>query len=183
MILTFANVPFDSVEFEIAGSNTTHPVDNFNKVLFVLPAGRAPGLYDIELVSSIGCRGVANQVIGLADTTTVVVTGVEPAFVYAEEGGGVRVDVGGGASLENGVLVCKYCLRVGVSTLANDCCKKIVDLSPTTARPTDVAVELGSQLFESVSTLTGIVPKAAIGEYDVIIVNPSRTVGVRRAGL
>jgi hypothetical protein len=150
-------------EFVIAGADTTFAPNNFNKIFFTVPAGKPAGLWDIELRSKIGCVGTANDVLAIADQTTITIGKVEPFFVTAAAGGGIRVETTGTA------------LRPGVSAY----------LSPVNASASDLAVELGSVAYESNTTLSGVVaPGIATKAYDVIIVNAvGETVGVSRAAL
>jgi hypothetical protein len=137
-------------EFVIAGADTTFAPNNFNKIFFTVPAGKPAGLWDIELRSKIGCVGVANDVLTIADKTTITIGKVEPFFVTAAAGGGIRVETTGTA------------LQPGLSAY----------MSPVNASASDLAVELGSVAYESNTTLSGVVaPGIATKAYDVIVVN------------
>jgi hypothetical protein len=150
-------------EFVVSGADTTFATFNFNKIFFSVPAGKPAGLWDVELRSKIGCVGIANDVLTVADLTTITIGKVEPFFVTAAAGGGIRVDTTGTA------------LRPGLSAF----------LSPANASASDLAVELGSVAYESNTTLSGVVaPGIDTKAYDVIVVNAvDNSVGVSRAAL
>lgn len=143
----------------------THSAMQRNQVQFRVPAGTAPGRYDLVLADDSSCdaRLLAGLEVVDRQALALAAPAVTPAFGHVAANTAVTVEAqvpGPGAT---GFLAVPR-----------------VYLSPTPATSTSVAAPVGAVAFVSATRLTGLVPTTALptGTYDIIVVNPDGAVGV-----
>jgi cysteine-rich repeat protein len=125
------------------------------RVSVEIPAGLAVGSWDIVLTDGLGCVGETVGSFAVTDRLDVILAGIDPPFADPASSTDARV-----RSPEPGGLA------VGAR----------VYLSP---RAGGVAAALGSVAFARPTELTGVVGAGlAVGDYDLIVVNPDGRVGL-----
>lgn len=125
----------------------------------VVPAGTAPGTYDVLLTDSTGCPAVLSGALRVTDTTTLQLTSILPSFGWT--GSTTSVDIGALPSPGFGPLPIVYLTNASLGA----------------------PVVLGSVARVSATSLTADVPDGlAPGAYDVVVVNQDGSVGVLANG-
>lgn len=139
-----------------------------NRLQAIVPAGQAPGAYDLHLSDASSCSATLAGAITVTADATVTIASVRPPFGHTAEDTAVQLarDVAAPAPGDHPF----------VETPS-------VFLNPTSPAPTDVAVQLASVAFLDGDRVTGVVPAGTPPHvYDVVLVNPDGTVGVLAAG-
>lgn len=144
--------------------DTNHP----NRVQAIVPAGMAPGKYDVILDDGLHCPTDLPDGLTVTSTTTVTLKNVVPPFGQTGTDTAVEVFRDTTAAAPNNAPF--------VETPR-------VFLNPHDGTATDVAVALESVAFLDQNRVTGIVPATTPAHvYDVILVNPDGTVGILPSG-
>jgi len=124
----------------------------------LLPAGTAPGTYDVAIEAD-GCPAVLPAGLTITDTLSLTVDRVEPPFGATDSRTSVTIFGAGFASTPR------------------------VYLNPDMPSASTVATPLLSVGFVDATRLTAQVPSGLpVGVYDVIVVNPDSTVGLLDKG-
>ncbi|MCC7000062.1 MAG: hypothetical protein IT370_36015, partial [Deltaproteobacteria bacterium] len=131
------------------------------RVIMNVPPTVPAGVYDLELSDGTGCPAVYANAVTVVTTTTPLVS-ITPPFGHST------------ANTDVSIRSNAFFVAGARAYLAPD------------AAATPVAVTLRSVEFQSSSELTGIVAGAstalALGQYDVIVVNPTGTIGLLDKG-
>jgi cysteine-rich repeat protein len=133
----------------------------------VIPAGLAPGLYDVFLIDSLGCTAQLDEAMQVTDMLTLSLSGIEPEFGWTKE-------------------------RTAVDLYAEDPAPPgeesfvslpRVYLNPVMAQPGQLAAGLTAVGYVDGGRVTAVVPEGLIpGAYDVVVVNPDGAVGLLPGG-
>lgn len=158
----------DSAGTETVLSTSFDPAQP-NTVQAVIPAdllaqGVSTDTLDFIVTDDIQCSGTGDDLVTSTDVLTVAVDEISPPF--------------GWKSADTGVIVTSPATPpVGQSQYI---ATPRVYLNPSNAQPGDLATELSSTTFNGATELGGIVPSGLpVGQYDIIVVNPDGTVGVK----
>lgn len=148
----------DSVQLIDAGGTTTSLVvtnpGRRSRVLADMPAGLAPGDYAVHVTSAEGCPSTLDGSVTVTDQITSSIASVDPSFVSPTVPTAITITAANQLTFEN---------------------LPRVYLSPATGGGDAIAlraVELASS-----TQISAVVSGAVSGVYDLIIVNPSGTVG------
>ena len=143
-------------------------INHPNRVQAIVPAGTAPGSYDIILSDGLNCPTDMPSALTVTNTTTVTLKNVVPPF--GQTGSDTAVEI----------------FRDTAAVAPNDkpfVATPRVFLNPHNGAATDVAVALDSVAFLDMNRVTGVVPAATPAHvYDVVLVNPDGTVGLLDSG-
>ena len=162
--------PVQSVDISMGGTMTSLTFSNVaghpNRIQAVVPAGQAPGVYDLTLEDGLHCPTTLPNALTVTNTTTVTLAKVVPPF--------------GGTGEDTAVEI----FRDTTAAAPND--------HPFVATPHvflnahgggGTAVALQSVSFLDADHVTGVVPAGTpLGVYDVVLVNPDGTVGLLDSG-
>ncbi len=142
------------------------PVPNYpNRVQVVVPTGQTPGMYDLYINDATGCSTALPQAITVTEELTVSIDSVQPPFGYTQS----QTDV----TIFRDTMAPAPADKPFVATPR-------VFLNPANPQPADIAIQLQSISFKNADTLTAVVPRnQPANNYDMIVVNPDGTVGVR----
>jgi large repetitive protein len=164
-------LPADAVQLTPTGQTSPattlawNPVANHpNRVQVVLPAGQAPGTYDLRLTDAVGCQTVLSQALQVTSTLSVSLKAVAPPFGDASAYTSISVtrDTSAAAPADH-----PFVATPGLF------------LNPTNPAATDVAIPVQSVSFVDGNTLTAVIPpNQPPHTYDLIVVNPDGTVGL-----
>lgn len=129
-----------------------------------IPAGLAPGTYELILTDGLGCTGVASTAFRVTGTVNLALEAIVPPFAWTDADSSVR------ALADDAPPVGLVGFAPGVRLYA----------SPVTG---DTATAFESVGFVSASELTAVVAEGLTpGLYDVIAVNPDGSVGIVSRG-
>lgn len=135
-----------------------------NRVQVIIPAGQAPGAYDLSVADSTGCPATLDSAITVTDSTSIALKSVTPPFAYS-----------GSAT----AVVVKRDTAAGVGSAEPFVATPRLFLNPFGASNTDVAIQLQSVSFVDADTLTAVVPaNQPARRYELVVVNPNGKVGV-----
>ena len=135
-----------------------------NRLQAIVPAGQAPGVYDLTLSDSTGCGSILTQAITVTATTTVTLKNVSPPF--------------GASATDTSIQVARDTAAPAPGNHPFVETPRMF-LNPTSPLPTDVAVEVESVAFLDGDRVTGVVPAGTpVHAYDVVLVNSDGSVGV-----
>jgi large repetitive protein len=141
------------------------PVPNKNNRLqATVPAGQAPGVYDIIVTDPGGCTTRLDKGLTVTDTVTITLKSVIPPF---------------GPSADSTAVTVFRDTAAAAPANAQFAATPRGFLNPVNATAQDVAIQLESVTFVDGDTLTAVVPKdAPVKQYDLVVVNPNGEVGV-----
>lgn len=146
----------------------THSAMRQNQVQLLVPAGTAPGTYDVLLSDQSSCsaRLVGGLQVVDQKTLQLATPAVTPEFGHTSTNTAVTIEAATPGMGATGFLAVPR-----------------VYLNPNPAGATSVAAPVGAVAFLSSTRLTGLVPTTTlpVGTYDVIVVNPDGAVGVADA--
>lgn len=135
-----------------------------NRIVATIPAGLVPGDYEVRVTSQVGCSGRLPTAVNVTDTLTITLDPdqpIDPSFVSPTVDTAVTIFAdAGGASFENGAIA--YLDSAGGSG-------------------TSTARELRAVLVDNNDPLqlAAVIPGGLDpGEYNLIVINPSGSVGV-----
>jgi hypothetical protein len=158
------NGAVSKVELQLHGDDTTRQELTFtqdplhpNRIQAVVPAGLPAGSYDF-IVTDEACVSTLENGLAITDEASLILEGIEPPFGWTQENTAVTItaDTSAGPGFEE---------------------TPRVYLSPSAGGT--LAVATRAVTFQTESTVTAVVPAGlAPGTYDVIVINPSGTVGV-----
>ncbi|MFH2007777.1 MAG: IPT/TIG domain-containing protein [bacterium] len=140
-----------------------HTSDASGLLQAVVPAGLAPGWYDVRVIDENGCGGALERAIQIVGELAVAIESVELPFGWTDARTGVNIysPEAPGAGLENFQATPRFYL------------------SPVDASADTVASELKHTAYVSPTRVTSMVPAALpVGVYDLIAVNPSGNIGL-----
>lgn len=148
----------DSVQLiDSGGAATSLVVTNpgrRSRVLADVPAGLTPGDYAVHVTSAEGCPSTLDGNVTITDQITSSIAAVDPSFVSPTVPTAITITAAGLLTFEN---------------------LPRVYLSPATGG--GGAIALRAVELSSSTQISAVVSGAASGVYDLIIVNPSGTVG------
>lgn len=129
-----------------------------NRGVVTIPAGLAAGRYDMRLDDQSTCSAFLPQALRVVSTATLTVTSVTPGF--------------GSAAVDTGVVITGTGGTGFVSTP-----RAYLSASNGTGQ----ALALAAVTFQSATSLSAVV-RAGLppGQYDLIVVNPDGSYGIRR---
>lgn len=155
--LTGSNLPF--VPLQGIKYDAARP----NQVQAIVPAGLAPGPYDVQLTDAATCQVTLSPAFTETNQLTLALTGIDPPFGWTQADTGVT-------------LTATAPPPAGKTAFQN---VPAVYLNPNPAGPGQVATALRAVGFVKSSQVTALVAKGLPpGAYDVIVINPDATVGV-----
>ena len=138
-----------------------------NRVLATVPAGLAPGSWELHLEDALGCTAELEEAFEVTDSLTLDLVAIDPPFGWTSERTGVTLFAGDPPA-------------AGMSGFVS---LPRAYLNPATPGPDDLATALSAVGFVDETEITAVVPSGlAVGSYDVIVVNPDGSVGVIEDG-
>jgi hypothetical protein len=155
------------VDIRPAGGGTPTKLDSSfspdrpNRILATVPSGLAAGDYDVIVVTG-SCSATLPSGLHVTDTTTVAIADIVPPFAWTSAATAVTID--GPQMPPMGDVAFQQTPRVYLTLHGGG--------------KGTVATPLTAVVYESSMRLTAIVPKLPPGSYDLIVVNPDRSVGV-----
>jgi hypothetical protein len=141
----------------LAIPHTSQP-DRPNRITVRLEAGLAPGPWGLRVTSAIGCIGDLEGAFEVTDRLAFEINAVDPAYVW--QGSSTAITI---TSDEGGFVRTPRAY-----------------LNPKDAPAGTPATNVRAVLFDSETTLTGVVPAGLAPDqaYELIVVNPDATVGI-----
>ena len=134
-----------------------------NRIMVTVPAGLAPGDWEVRVTSQVGCVGSLPGAVHVTDALTLALASIDPAYVYS--GASTAVTLTASSPPPEG--------SVGFESTPR------VYLNPNPATPGVSATALRAVEYLDPRGLTAVVPTGlAVGTYDVIVVNPGGQVGL-----
>lgn len=163
-------LPADAVTLtDAAGAETKLPGKDVtgypNRVQVTIPSGQAAGVYDVTLRDNSACFATLPKGLTVVSEKTVTIKEVVPPFGWTGEDTAITVfrDTAAAAPANKP-------FQAGARLFLN----------PVGATPTDLAVPLLGVSVLDGDRLTATVPKGtAVKEYDLVLVNPDGTVGLK----
>ncbi|MDF1565950.1 MAG: hypothetical protein P1V51_23140 [Deltaproteobacteria bacterium] len=135
-----------------------------NQIFVTIPAGLAPGTWDVEVTSTTGCLGTLVGGLEITNNTSLALAGIDPPF--------------GSTNLQTPVIVTARPDPLGAGEVDFVSTPRAY-LNPNPSGPGTTAAALQATVHVDAKTLTAVVPPGlATGSYDLIVVNPNATVGV-----
>lgn len=142
--------------------------DRPNQVRVDIPAGWAPGLWSVQVTSDLGCVGRLDDGLTVTDDLTVGLGAVAPQYVAPDAATAITIDAAPDPDAgQTGFVATPRAY-----------------ISPNPPEPGAPASALRAVVFVDDGLLSAVVPEGlASGDYDLIVVNPDATVGVRERAL
>jgi hypothetical protein len=133
------------------------------RVKATVPAGLAPGLYDVYLEVADGCGAILAEGLSVTGTVSVNLVSVDPSFGWKQASTDVNLNA----------VPLPAQGKSGFKSLPR------AYLNPANPGPGELASGLAAVGFVDQTRVTAVVPKGlSAGFYDVVVVNPDGGVGL-----
>jgi hypothetical protein len=174
VFLTTLTAPLPANPVTIVPTGQTAPVTALayntvaghpNRLQVIVPMGQAAGVYDLMVQDGSGCSAFLAKAITVTNQLTVTLKSITPPF---------------GVTTSNTAVTILRDATAAAPANAPFVATPRAFLNPTNPAASDVAIPLASVGFTDMNTLTAVVPKGTpVHAYDLIVVNPDGTVGVK----
>jgi hypothetical protein len=147
----------------------TSPPGQPNRIVATVPSGLATGEYEVRVTSQLGCSGGLPGAVTVTDTLSITLDPtrpLDPSFVSSTTDTAVTIfATAGGAPFENGAIAYVDSAGGGGSSTARELRAVVVDSNDP-------------------KQLTAVVPGGLDpGVYNLIVINPSGSVGVAQSAV